>query len=56
MYAKNIYVYDLITGETQGKRLLNLKLPKEITKDNLVKSKKILGNIKKISYLYNVTK
>ena len=26
------------------KRLLNLKLPKEITKDNLVKSKKILGN------------
>ena len=26
------------------KRLLNLKLPKEITKDNLVKNKKILGN------------
>ncbi|MDA7807469.1 A/G-specific adenine glycosylase [Candidatus Pelagibacter sp.] len=26
------------------KRLLNLKLPKEVTKDNLVKSKKILGN------------
>ena len=26
------------------KRLLNLKLPKEITKDNLFKSKKILGN------------
>ena len=26
------------------KRLLNLKLPKEITKDNLIKNKKILGN------------
>ena len=26
------------------KRLLNLKLPKEISKDNLVKNKKILGN------------
>ena len=32
------------------KRLLNLKLPKEITKDNLVKNKKILGNSTRASY------